>query len=78
MLKGLVRSTDEPLPKPATWLSLHEFECEAEELDLGELHRLTATPICEKMIECFEICETRVFRLIKEFGQKEWFHGIEI
>ncbi|KAF9895142.1 hypothetical protein FE257_000044 [Aspergillus nanangensis] len=78
VLKGLAPETDEPLPEPATWLSLHEFECEADEMDLVELGKLTATPMCEKMVGDFKQCDTRVFRMVKEFGEKDWFHGVEM
>lgn len=78
MLKGLAPPTDEPAPEPATWLSLHEFECEAKDIDMAELQKVTSTPWCDKMLASFSENDVHIYRLAKEFGQKDWFHGVEM
>ncbi|KAL4892186.1 hypothetical protein BDV59DRAFT_202710 [Aspergillus ambiguus] len=76
VLKGLAPATDEPAPQPATSLSLHEFECEPEEIDLSKFERITTTLMEEKMMASFRVCETRVYKLMKEFGGNGWFQGV--
>ena len=70
--------TNEPSPQQPTWLDLHEFECEPEEIDLVKLRSLTSTPMCEEMASHFKECDVIVYKLIREFGEKDWFHRVEM
>lgn len=77
-MKGLAPPSDEPPPTPPTWLTMHEFECDANELDFEEIKKVTNTPWHDKVLESAAENENRFFRLAKEFGQKDWFHGVEV
>lgn len=78
MLKGLAPPTDEAPPEPPTWLALHEFECEPDEVKMAELMRLAASPWTDKMLAGCSNIDCHFYRLAKEFGEKDWFHGVEM
>lgn len=77
-MKGLASATDEPPPQPGTWIALHEFDCEPEEVSVEELEQLTWSPWTEKTNESLKRREIDVFRLANEFGEKDWFFGVEV
>lgn len=57
---------------------MHEFECEAKDLDFEEIKKAADSPWHDKVLASASENETRIFRLAKEFGQKDWFHGVEM
>lgn len=75
VLKGLDPPTDEPAPQPATWLSLHEFSCDASQVNGAELRVLASSPWEE---EVFGVYDFHIYKLAKEVGEKDWFHGVEV
>jgi hypothetical protein len=77
-LKGLSSATDDAPPPPGTWLALHEFDCEPEQANVEELEQLTSGPWAEKINAGLERREISVFRLANEFGEKDWFYGVEV
>ncbi|KFH40420.1 hypothetical protein ACRE_089140 [Hapsidospora chrysogenum ATCC 11550] len=76
ILKGLAPPSDVAPPTPPTWLTLHEFE--VDELDMEKLSKAGSSPWCDKMTSGFSKMEVHIYRLAKEFGEKDWFHGVEI
>lgn len=78
VLKGLASPTDEAAPEPTTWLSLHEFQCDADQVNILELKKLTSSPWCDKILASYGVHEVSVYRLVKEFGERDWFHGVEM
>jgi hypothetical protein len=72
-LKGL-SSTNEPAPSPPIWLSLHEFA--VDNPDLLEMKKLTASPWTERIHEERKLGIFKVYRLLAEFGAKDWFHDV--
>ena len=78
VLKGLAPPSDEPPPTQPTWLTMHEFECEAKGLDFEEIKRVADTPWHDKVLGSAAENESRVYGLAKEFGEKDWFHGVEM
>ncbi|KAL6415690.1 putative alpha/beta hydrolase [Ilyonectria robusta] len=75
VLKGLDQPTKEPAPQPATWLSLHEFSCDASQLDGAELGMLATRPWGK---DAFGTYDVHIYKLAKEVGEKDWFHGVEV
>lgn len=75
VLKGLDKPTDEPAPQPATWLSLHEYSCDASQLDGAELGMLATSPWQKEVFGTYDV---HVYTLAKEVGEKDWFHGVEV
>jgi hypothetical protein len=57
---------------------LHEFSCEPKDLDPAELQKLGSSPWADKIMNSLEMKEVNTYRLAKEFGEKDWFHGVEI
>ncbi|VUC26910.1 unnamed protein product [Clonostachys rosea] len=78
VLKGLAASTDELPPDPPTWLALHEFECDPDELDVPGIRQLTASPLTDKVLSQLDVHEVNIYRLANEFGNKDWFHGVDM
>lgn len=78
VLKGLAPPTNDPLPPAARWSTLHEFDCDGKDIDLEELEALTASPMHDQVTGAAALNETRVYELVKEFGKKDWFHGVEM
>lgn len=72
-LKGLP-TTDEPPPTPPAWLTIHEFEVEAP--DMLEMKRLTASPWTDRIYEGRKLGVFNTFKLLAEFGEKDWFQGV--
>ncbi|KAI1845264.1 hypothetical protein JX266_008574 [Neoarthrinium moseri] len=76
-LKGL--STTDKLaaaPLPPVWLTIHEFEVESP--DLAEMKALTASPWTERIYAERKLGIFKVYKLVAEFGQKDWFHGVDV
>lgn len=78
VLKGLTSATDDAPLQPGTWLALHEFDCEPEQVNVGELEQLTSSPWTERIKAGLQRREIDVFRLANEFGEKDWFYGVEV
>ena len=57
---------------------MHEFESDAKDLDFEEIKNAADSPWHDKVLASASENETRIFRLAKEFGQKDWFHGVEM
>ncbi|KAH7152620.1 hypothetical protein EDB81DRAFT_431515 [Dactylonectria macrodidyma] len=74
-LKGLDAATDDPAPQPATWISLHEFDCDASQLDAVKLGNLASRPWEDKT---FDVYDVHVYALAQEAGEKNWFHGAKV
>jgi hypothetical protein len=73
-LKGLP-TTDEPAPEPPTWLALHEFE--VDDINMGEIKDLTASPWTAKIHQNRKTGIFNVYRTIAVFGDGDWFYGQE-
>jgi hypothetical protein len=72
-LKGL-STTDEPAPTPPVWLALHEFE--VDDVDMGKIKELTTSPWTTKIHQNRKEAKFNTYRLVAEFGEKDWFHGV--
>jgi hypothetical protein len=57
-------------------LALHEFE--VDEIDMDKLVKASSSPWCDRITSNFSKMEVHIYRLAKEFGEKDWFHGVEI
>jgi hypothetical protein len=73
-LKGLSVTSNEPQPKPPTYLALHEFE--SEDIDLASLKTLTDTEWTKKIHDNAETALHPVYKIAKTHGKGEWFHKI--
>ncbi|KAK8056086.1 hypothetical protein PG993_001313 [Apiospora rasikravindrae] len=62
-------------PKPPVWLALHEFETET--VDIGRLRELTATSWTDKIHKTTEGIFI-IYKLAKDFGTRDLFHGVEM
>ncbi|KAM5386419.1 hypothetical protein ACJZ2D_000382 [Fusarium nematophilum] len=69
-LKGLGPSTDEPAPQPVAWLSLHEFDCDVKDLNDAEIRKFAHNPRGDDVVEH----TINIYKLAKEFGEKNWFY----
>jgi hypothetical protein len=78
VLKGLAPPTDEVPPKPPTWLALHEFACEPEDLTVAELKTLSSSPWGDKIRANLDEHQVSLYRMANEFGEKDWFHGVDM
>lgn len=77
-LKGLPpREGDRPPEATAipTWLALHEFE--VQNPDLNTAIALSKSPWTDKILAGTEVGIFRVYNLMREFGERDWFYGKE-
>ncbi|ETS88023.1 hypothetical protein PFICI_01851 [Pestalotiopsis fici W106-1] len=75
-LKGLTSAAEEAPPQPPVWLTLHEFEVDSP--DMLEIKRLTASPWTDRIYEGRKLGIFKIFKLLGEFGEKDWFQDVEV
>ncbi|TPX08012.1 uncharacterized protein E0L32_010343 [Thyridium curvatum] len=77
--KGLPVDGDSSLPPtPPQWLTIHEFAQDASELDPVAMGKLTQTEWTEKVWGGAKRKIVNVYRVVKEHGENDWFHGVEM
>ncbi|KAM0819562.1 putative EthD domain-containing protein [Seiridium cardinale] len=69
-------TTDEPETERCTWLGIHEFA--VENPDLQEIRKLTASPWTDRIYEGRKLGIFRIYKVLAEFGEKDWFHGLKV
>lgn len=74
-MKGLP-TTDEPPPEPPVWISLHEFSTET--VDMVKLRELTGSEWTKKIHAGTKKSQFNTYKVAKEFGEKDWFHNVEL
>ncbi|KAL2760375.1 hypothetical protein ACRALDRAFT_1078881 [Sodiomyces alcalophilus JCM 7366] len=75
VLKGLA-TTSEPPPKPPTYLALHEFS--TEDVSVEQLKEIGDSPWSRKILSTCKAIETPVFKIVRTFGEGDFFHGVEV
>lgn len=75
VLKGLATSS-EPPPQPPTYLALHEFS--TEDVNIEKLMEVSDSPWSRKITSTCKAFASPVFRLVKTFGEGDFFHGVEM
>ncbi|ROT38962.1 hypothetical protein SODALDRAFT_294125 [Sodiomyces alkalinus F11] len=75
VLKGLATSS-EPPPQPPTWLAIHEFD--TEDVSVENLMDIADSPWTRKVLSGCKAIEAPIFKIVKAFGEADFFHGVEV